>query len=469
MIIKLTIRGGKVMKKIFSIFLILVMVTSLMVGCSKTEDTRVDNSKETQKAEVKSDSSSKDESSKEVVLNIPHYKAGQNVGGKFFLPQVERFNKKYEGMYEVVIDEIPQDSYMEKIKQLAQQNKLPALIEGAEKEWFEKVIIANDRYYDLSNFIDSNPDLKDLLVVDSMMYNAVGSSIVSMPLTVVRPIGLYYNDDMLDVEGGIGSLSIDEFTTLLEGQEQKIAFMTAENAWTTSLFFTAIVAEQENGLDMIKTGVMNPVTDYTTDLWVNSFTKLQYYLQNLASSNTLGAAYADAANSFMSESAAVIANGPWMTGDFAPEASDKWSNDFNGDKVKGDIYPGNVAIASTDGYGWWIPSGLPEDETEAALAFLEFINSPEELEAYMLAEGGIAPFLTPSQEYLDELANNRILSELSNAVNRDTIFTPMATAVMPASVSNEEFGKLLPKLIDGTYTPMEFAEKLSEKAVEAME
>ncbi|MCK5672711.1 MAG: hypothetical protein KAH95_05010, partial [Spirochaetales bacterium] len=72
----------------------------------------------------------------EVVITIPHYKAGQNVGGKFFLPQVARFNEKYAGTYKLVIEEIPQDSYLGKIKQLAQQNKLPALIEGADKKWF---------------------------------------------------------------------------------------------------------------------------------------------------------------------------------------------------------------------------------------------------------------------------------------------------------------------------------------------
>jgi len=64
----------------------------------------------------------------EIVITIPHYKAGQNVGGKFFLPQVARFNEKYKVIYKLVIEEIPQDSYMGKIKQLAQQNKLPALI-----------------------------------------------------------------------------------------------------------------------------------------------------------------------------------------------------------------------------------------------------------------------------------------------------------------------------------------------------
>ena len=45
----------------------------------------------------------------------------------------------------------------------------------------------------------------------------------------------------------------------------------------------------------------------------NSVAQLQNLLQNNAASNSVGAAYADAANAFMSEQAAIIANGPWMS------------------------------------------------------------------------------------------------------------------------------------------------------------
>ena len=51
---------------------------------------------------------------KEVELKLPTYLAGENVGAKFFLPQVERFNKKYEGKYKIVVEEVPQDAYAEK-------------------------------------------------------------------------------------------------------------------------------------------------------------------------------------------------------------------------------------------------------------------------------------------------------------------------------------------------------------------
>ena len=37
----------------------------------------------------------------------------------------------------------------------------------------------------------------------------------------------------------------------------------------------------------------------------------------------------------------------------------------------------------------------------------------------------------------------------------------------PASVANTEFGKLLPSLADGTCTPEQFAQWMSDKAAEA--
>ena len=75
--------------------------------------------------------------------------------------------------------------------------------------------------------------------------------------------------------------------------------------------------------------------------------KLQNLLQNNAASNSVGAAYADAANAFMSEQAAIIANGPWMSSDFESSNSDKWSNGFDGAKVRASLFPGDVGIADS--------------------------------------------------------------------------------------------------------------------------
>lgn len=398
-----------------------------------------------------------------VELVIPHYKAGQNVGGRFFLPQVERFNAMYEGQYQITIEELPQDGYLDKIQQLAQQNQLPALIEGANKQWFEEVMIANDRVYDLGPWL-TETGIIDLAIPDALDYNTREGKIVTLPFVVARPIGLYYNETMMQPGERIGEMSLDEFLGTLG--DNKIAFMTSENAWTTSLFYTSLIVAEPGGAQMLRDGALDKMYDFTGPIWVNATAKLQDLLQNHATANTLGAAYADAANAFMSRNAAVIANGPWMVNDFVSDASDKWSGGFDGTQVRGDVYPGNSAFANVMGFNWWVPADTPEREREAALAFLEFMMRPEELEAFMLAEGGVAPNLDVSDAFLEEQAKNPILSDLATAVNAETVITVLALDVMPSSVANSEFGKLLPKLIDGSFTPIEFLEELSTKAEE---
>ncbi len=431
------------MKRIMFLLILVVGVASLLIasGSQEVEDNGL------------------------VELVIPHYKAGQNVGGKFFLPQVERFNALYEGTYRIVIEELPQDGYQDKMKLLAQMNKLPALIEGVgDTVWFEEYMLANDRVQDLKPWLDAHPQVKELLLDDALSYNTRDGKVVSLPLALARPIGLFYNNTMIHPSRPIGEMTHEEFLDMLK--DEKIAFMTSENAWTTNLFYTSLIAAEPGGVEMLQNGVENKIYDFTGPIWIDATTNLQYVLQNYASSNTLGAAYADAANSFMSRNSAVIPNGPWMVGDFAAGSEDKWSNGFSGDQVSGDVYPGNFAIANVRGYNWWIPNGLPEKELEAALAFLEFMMSPAELEAFMLVEGGVVPKLTPSEDFLVRQKENPILVDLATTINEETRLAPLFGDVVPGSIANMEFGKLLPKLIDGTFTPQQFCEELTRKAAE---
>ncbi len=401
-----------------------------------------------------------------ITITIPHYKTGENVGALFFLPQVERFNAKYDGKYHVVVEELTQDMYAEKIKQLGQQNKLPALIEGGETEWLKNVVIPNKMYADLSDVLENNPDLKALMIAEHIeAQTQEDGSFFSITYPVVRPMGMYYNGAMIDLgDKTPADLSWDEFVTYLG--ENKIAFMTGENAWTTGLVFSSLIAVEEGGAELLSAHTIDKLYDFSDPAIVNAVAKLQTLLQNYASSNTLGAVYADAANAFMSKNAAVIANGSWMVGDFKEDGG-KWSNGFDGSTVHGAVLPGNVALTNVgEGFGWWIPATATEQEQEAAKAFIAFIMSQEELEAYMLAEGGVAPNMIVSEEYQKSAAEDPLMYEYVNAVNADTILCPNFADCIPSSVADTEFGNLLPGLISGNMTPEQFCQELSAAAEE---
>jgi raffinose/stachyose/melibiose transport system substrate-binding protein len=401
-----------------------------------------------------------------VAVTIPHYKSGQNVGGLFFLPQVERFNAAYAGKYKLIIEELVQDMYGPKMQQLSQQGKLPVLIEGGFQEWIEEYIIPNNMYVDLKPWLDTKPELRDRLIPATLDYNTKNGRLFSITYPKVSPIGIYYNAKLYQPSRPFSQMSWDD--VIAELGDNKIAFMTSENSWTTMLVLSSLIAVQPGGPEWLRTGArVAKITDFNNPVMVNAVAKLQTILQKYASANTLGAAYADAANNFMSMRSALIANGSWMIGDFAPDSTDKWSNGFNGADVHADVLPGNVAIGGDGaGYGWWIPSTATLAEQELAKAFIEFIMSPAEMEAHMLAEGGTTPRMQVSQGFLAERAKNRLMDEYSGTVKADTVLSFSFQDAVPTSIS-EDFGRVLPLLINGSLNPVQFCRELTVRAQES--
>ena len=402
-----------------------------------------------------------------VEVTIPSYKTGENVGAVFFEAQVDRFNQKYEGTYKINLESIPEDGFKDKLKQLAQQNMLPVLVQGGDVDWISNVVIPNGMAYDLSGWLNETPAVKDILMDDGLLFNTKDDGgIYTLPLATVRPTGFFYNSAMWEPSGDVSSMTMEDF--LAEIGDQKIAFSTAENGWVSALFLTAFIAAEDGGIELLQNGTVTKIVDFNQSAIVEGVTKLQKLLQNNAASNSIGAAYPDAANAFMSGQAALISNGPWMSADFDASASANWSNGFDGAAVHASLFPENIGIANTRCYGeWWISASAPEEEKELALAFLEFIYTPEELEAYLLAEGGDAPKLTYSDDFKAKQAETQVLADLAADTTANTVYVPCILDVIPASVANTEFGKLLPSLADGSYTPEEFCQWMSDKAAEA--
>jgi raffinose/stachyose/melibiose transport system substrate-binding protein len=452
------------MKRRFGVVLAICLCISLVLTACGGGTSSGNTPNEENKAVAENESASQEE----VVLKFPSFRTGQNVAAKSFIPQVERFNAKYAGKYKIVLEEIPQDAYYQKIKLLGQQNKLPPIIEDGERDFMKDVVVPNEMFYDLKPFIDEHPDLKKLLIEDSVKYNTTESGkIVSVPHVAMSPIGLFYNKEMFEKAGitkPISQMNFEEFDQALEALKQAgftpLSLMTGENTWTTMLLATAFMANQPGGLEVLASTRTDKTYDFTDPLWVNTFAEVQKWFQNYTTDNAIGGVYADAANNFLNERTAIIANGPWMVPDFsdtskAAEGLEK--------KIGASIYPGGVIIASLNEYRWWLPKGLKEEETEAALAFLEFIHTPEELEQDLLANGGIAPHLETSADF--DSKQHPIVQELRQVMDSDLKQTVQyIQAIWPAQIDNPEFGKYLPLLVDGKLTPEQFAEKLTEIA-----
>ena len=456
------------MKKLLALLLALTMVLSLVAcGNSDTPET-TEPPKDTQNVEAQG---GEETPAEETVLTIPSYMIGENAGAVYFEPAVERFNTKYEGTYEIVLEEISEADYFSQLSMLAQTGNLPLIVCGAPSttaDFVDTVLVPQNLYYPMNDFLDAHPEIEALCLDSSMNYSTLeNGDVIGVPSVYVPTVGLFYNDALFTPSKSIGQMSVDEFMTELG--ENKFAFQTVDNAWTSMLWLSALVANEEGGAELLAEYDGKTLYDYNHPAIIAAVTKLQQMWASNAADNSLGAAYADAANAFMSNNAAVICNGPWMNGDFNAETgSGNWSNGFDGATVHGDVYPGNVALANTAAYGRWIVTNNYETEEElnCALAFIEFLYSQEELEAFMLIEGGQCPNMTYTDGFVTSLAESSLLAEQSAAVTSETVIVPNIATIMPSSVAEQVFAADLVQLVNGAMTPEQFCEDLSLKAQE---
>ncbi len=453
-------KGGTILKKekslIFSAIAMLLVSIMTFTGCSPVTKT------------VSSNAASASSKSKDLItLTFPTYRSGENVGAKFFLPQVERFNKKYEGQYKIVIESIPQDSYDTKIKTLAQAASLPSLVDGIhDTVWLKDFIAKNKLSYDLKSWINENPDIAKLVIKDSLDYCTVDNRVFVLPIYITSPVGSYYNKTMYKPGKAIKNMTVAEFQTSLGAN--KMAFGTSENAWTTQLFFTSLIANQPGGVELLQKHTDTKLLDFNSDIMINAVTQLQSFLQKNASANTVGGAYADAANAFMSKTASIIWNGPWMFADFDAASKEKWSNGFSGDNVQCDLYPGNFAMANTQTYGtYWIAESASAEQKEAALALISFVCTPAEVETAIFQLGGIAPNLKMSDDFISKTKSNILLTQYLDSFDSNTKIVPTFDDIIYPSVAQPGFPNLLPDLISGKTTPAAFCQKLTDLSKEA--
>lgn len=407
-----------------------------------------------------------------IVLDFLTYVSGAHNGAARYQALVDRFNEKHDGVYKVVIQSIIQDDYDAKIKQLAGVNALPTLMYTMnDSGWVSGYVANNNLSYDFAPWLAEHPEIKDLLIPQSLEFCTRDGRVYCLPMLTVSPIGLFYNTAVYSPDKAISDMSLDEFAESLG--ELKISFMTAENAWGTMLFYSALLGAEPGGVEELSQYGLDGYfcTDFSSDVWLNATAKLQDFLQKYAASNTIGAAFADAQNLFVGNQTAAIMNGPWMFGQFDPaneDAVQNWSNDFDGTNVKAAIYPDNVCVSTDYVLGqYWISEAASDEQKACALAFIEFVYTPEELELRMLEEGNVCPVYKPSDAFLEAAAENPLLQSYLGSFNDNTVYAPRFDMAVYDSVANPGFPNLLPDLINDKLTPQQFCDELTRLSLEA--
>jgi raffinose/stachyose/melibiose transport system substrate-binding protein len=274
--------------------------------------------------------------------------------------------------------------------------------------------------------------------------------------------GYYYNKEMFSKAGISPAKTWNEWFSncdkLLAAGFTPLALMTGENSWTTNLILGAMIASKSAEAEKLM-NTRYPET-YQTPEVIQALGEIQRCLQKYTTPDALGALYANAANNFLMEQAAVISNGSWMIADFSnPEkAADGLASRvgfamFPGDGVMKGYAEGYSIIKSTD------------EKQEAAFKFIrEYCSRETQIDRILLS--GELPIASDIQISSEIRQKNPLIAAAADAAIKAKYSFPNLSVTAYAGVI-DAFGRYYPELASGSLTPAAMAARLDEAAAAA--
>jgi len=460
---------NKITRKAILLGLALFMTVSA-IGCGTqavTTSTGAEAGKTEQSAAAKTEAPAAEKSEaaapkEPVKITYPSYRVGVQVSSQTERTLLKEFAEKFGSEVEVVVEELPSDTaYTDKLKILVASNELPDLIDG--KNGMLDLAVKSGQAVDLTDYLNADPEYKAEIGDAALNANLRNGKpyAVSMGRQLV---GYFYNKELFAKAGIKPAETWDEFMMNCEKLKTAgivpLSLMTGENAWTTNLLLASIVGTSGDAGNAF----MNKQfpASYETPEMIDGLKKIQAMLKNYTTSDALGGLYANAANNFMQGKTAMIANGPWMTPDFAnPEKS------LPGfDKMVGvSAYPGSGMFNSYEiGY---IICSKDKEHADAAFKFLKY-KTGIHAQQLALESDGIFP-LTDKVPISEELKQTNPLVAETASVGLKAKYNYMFFDVISQANVIDTFAKLYPELAFEKITAEEMVVKLTEAAAKNKE
>ncbi len=403
-----------------------------------------------------------------IVVKMPSYRTAENSGAKLFEPQVERFNELYEDKYKIELEVTSDATHADVIKNLANQDKLPVVFQFADYTYAEEILFNEDTLLNLKPWLDETNAIKDIFLdeqIDFVTHD--DGNIYALPISVIRPTGMYVNENVYSPSTNVRDMTWDQLGQEMRDANTTYGFQNVNGGWTINLTTVAIMGSLDGGKEILEAGTIEKINDFNKPEWIETFTIMKDFYDQAGWSGGLGKDYPDVENAFINNVVGVMPNGQWIIDVFNEEGSraTDWGEGFDGANVTGTIFPNNVAIANPNIYDWYISANATEEEQELALAFLEFINSPAELEAMMLAEGGANSKITYSDEFNQALSENKLMTDFANATDENTLYVPYLHEIVTDSTMSA-ISNNIPLLFTGSITPEEFCDEVTRYANE---
>lgn len=436
-----------------------LMLTTLVMSISACGSNQAANNSTTPTNSPVASSKSDNHSADQAPVKIKYltYRVGTHASAKLEAEQIRQFNEKYGKEVEVQVEEIPSDSaYEDKIKILAASGDIPDVVMG--KNGINDILIKGNLATPFNDYLDKDPEWKSEIGEEAIAANTRDGKVWSIS-DQKQNIGYFYNKEMFEKAGIQPAQTWDEFMSNNEKLKAAgfvpLALMTGENAWTTNLILASIVGTSgEAGNKFMNT--LHPV-DFNTPEMIDALDKVKTMLQQDTTKDALGAGYANVANNFCQGKAAIIANGPWMIGDFSDTT--KCAAGFD-QKVGVSAFPGNGMISSYE-VGYMIGAKTPETR-DAAEKFIRFKTGLEG-QRIALELGNVMPVsdqVQPSEEFKQKYP---LFVESIEVSNQSKIHYSAFDSIVYPNVT-DAWKLWYPELVFNKSTAEEFAKKLSDIA-----
>lgn len=410
--------------------------------------------------ETTDEGASTESTGEEIVINYPTFQCGVNTASPVVDQLIEEFNAEYAGKYRIQKEDVPGDAnYVDKIKVQLGTGDLPPVVYGGGYNLLD-LALAKDVVVDLTPYVEADPEWKALYSDVALTTNSRDGKIYASS-SEGSLVGYFYNKDLFE-KAGIAepAKTWDEFweqcDKLKAAGITPLALDTADSAWVTSLWAGAMIATSgDEGYEFMKQ--MNPI-DYNNQPTIDAFTNVQKMLQEYTTLDAIGGKYEHAANNFLSGQAAMIANGPWMIGDFSDET--KTTADF-ADKVGVAIFPGNF-VYDAPIQGYFVTKQDDPALEEAAVEMVKFFTSAHAQQVALEVQGMVPASSTVE---ITETAkqNYPLLVEFLDLAEGATVRTDNLQATMYPNLL-DVVSQDLPLLASGEMTPTEFCQTLSTEA-----
>ncbi|MEY8387893.1 extracellular solute-binding protein [Oscillospiraceae bacterium 38-13] len=395
-----------------------------------------------------------------VVINYPTFQCGVNTAAPVVDQLITEFNETYAGKYQIVKEDVPGDAnYVDKIKVQLGTGDLPPVIYGAGYNLLD-LVLTKDLAVDLTPYVEADPEWKALYTETALTTNSRDGKIYASSVEGSQ-VGYFYNKELF-AQAGIQAPAetwdelFQQCETLKAAGITPLAMDTADSAWITQLWWGAMVATaSEDGRAFMQT--MNP-RDYNAPELIESAGKIQKMLQEYTTLDAIGGKYENAANNFLSGQAAMIANGPWMIGDFSDTS--KTTADF-AEKVGVAIYPeGFVYDAPIQGY---IVTKQDDPKLEeAAVEMVKFFTSAHAQQLGVEMQGMVPA--SPTVE-LTSTAKEQypLLAEFLDKASKATASTDNMQATMFSNLL-DVISQELPRLHSGELDAAAFCQAMTDAA-----